>query len=76
MESYWPMHTITFQRCYFQLAKALNTLSFSSTPFYPFCVDGGQIICNSAESNIWKLPGPDSLKRAEMALEPRVCGMK
>lgn len=70
------MYMITFQRRYFQLAIALNTLSFYSTPFYPFCVDGGQIICNSTESNVWKLPGPVSLKRADTALEPRVCWMK
>ena len=46
MDSDWPMYTVTFQRDCLWLAKDLNTLnlSFSSSQFYPFYVNEGQII--------------------------------
>ena len=74
MESYWPMYTLTFQRDSLRLAKDLNTLnlSFYSSQFYPFYVNEGQIICSSNKTNIWKLPGPNSLKCADMVLEPEI----
>ena len=74
MESYWPRYTLTFQRDCLRLAKDLNTLnlSFSFSQFYPFYVNEGQIICSCKKTNVWKLPGPSSLKRADMVLEPEI----